>query len=366
MKSAHPKVLIVGAGPTGLTAAVELARQGIIPTVIDKKKQASTLSRAVGITPKSLELLSQSGVDKLLISQGISLQHNRIFLGDQLKLTIPLHSDLAFYHTLVALPQDRTEALLVEQFEKYGGVIEYDVELTNLSQQGSEDAHKVVVEISQNKDKKIKKEFDYVFAADGINSLVRQACEVKFIGYDLDKTWSIADVNIENWPYQNDFCLFKLTRGQVLVVVSIGDQRYRIVSNTTDSIAALPIGVTIPHIHRKGTFNISVRQAETYTKGRVSLGGDAAHCHSPVGGRGMNLGIADAAFWVECLINEKLDDDSGTGHQEGEKVMHMTERGRLMISSTAWFRSFVFRSFLFMTKHTRWLRNRVGRFFIEF
>ena len=182
----------------------------------------------------------------------------------------------------------------------------------------------------------------------------------------MDETWSIADVNINNWPYPNDFCLFQISGGQVAVVVAIGDQRYRVISNTEDSIETLPLEVEITHTHRSGTFNISVRQAQSYAIGSVFLGGDAAHCHSPVGGRGMNLGIADAAQWAACVLEDRLDEYTNLRHQEGKKVMRMTERGRRMVTSTVWYRKALFNLFLAVVKRFKWVKKRVGQFFIEF
>jgi len=75
------RILIVGAGPTGLTAAVELARHGIIADVIDRKEKASILSRAVGILPRSLDILGPSGVTNRLLDEGIKLEKASLYRG---------------------------------------------------------------------------------------------------------------------------------------------------------------------------------------------------------------------------------------------------------------------------------------------
>ena len=106
------KVLIVGAGPTGLTAGIELCRFGLVPTIVDKRESASTHSRAVGITPRSLDLLKPSGVSAKLIAEGVALNGLRVYHGTSLSLELPLHSKRMAYPCVLAMPQDRTEAIM--------------------------------------------------------------------------------------------------------------------------------------------------------------------------------------------------------------------------------------------------------------
>ncbi|NVJ65911.1 MAG: FAD-dependent monooxygenase [Gammaproteobacteria bacterium] len=352
------KALIVGAGPTGLTAALELCRRGIIPTIIDKRETTSNFSRAVGITPKSLELLSASGVDKKLIAEGIAVKHAHIFRNQQRLIEVPLASENSYFPTLVALPQDRTESLLIEAIEQLGGKVEYGVEFISLEQ----DRDKVTVQLSSGR----KETYDFVIGADGVGSKVRQALDIDYQGFDLDETWSIADVNAADWPYHKDFCLFQLDDGAMCVAVPIGDSRYRVISNTPDSLQALPIPMQVNHINRQGTFKISVRQAKSYSKGRVHLAGDAAHCHSPVGGRGMNMGIGDACELAKRLAIGNIEQYSKVRHQEGQRIIPMTERGRKMISSKSIVRRSLFKGFLRLANRVSVIKKRIGKFVVEF
>jgi len=95
-----------------------------------------------------------------------------------------------------------------------------------------------------------------------------------------------------------------------------------------------PLPINISNIRREGKFRISIRQAEQYGKGRVFLVGDAAHCHSPVGGRGMNLGIADSAELAERFVNNTLTEYSSSRRIEGEQTIKGSERVRKIVSST--------------------------------
>jgi len=127
------KVLIVGAGPTGLTAAIELARRGVLPVIVDRRHDASTLSRAVGITPRSLELLSHSGVAQRLIEEGIAMDGLCVYRGTSLALSMPLHSERTYFPTVLGLPQDRTESVMAEILTSLGVAVQYGIGLETLS-----------------------------------------------------------------------------------------------------------------------------------------------------------------------------------------------------------------------------------------
>ena len=128
------KILIVGAGPTGLTAAIELARRGFRPMVIDKRNGSSTLSRAVGITPRSLALLSHSGAADALIAEGIRMDGLRVYFGKRLKLAMSLKSERSFFPSLLCLPQDRTEAIMAASLASFGGDVRFGARLVSLTQ----------------------------------------------------------------------------------------------------------------------------------------------------------------------------------------------------------------------------------------
>jgi 2-polyprenyl-6-methoxyphenol hydroxylase-like FAD-dependent oxidoreductase len=320
------RILIAGAGPTGLTAAVELSRQGIIPKIIDKKDGPSPLSRAVGIMPASLNILSPSGVTKQLVDEGIKMKFAQIFNIDKRLARISLSGGHPDWDFAIALAQDRTEHVLIKALKRYGGSVEYGNELTDIRQEGE----KVKVNINNGPDE----EYDYVLGADGIHSVVRNSLGIEYPGFDLPETWSIADVDAVNWPYPEAGTICILPEGKITFTVPLETNRYRVVSNSDDALAALPLKLEVTKKHREGQFTISIRQVKEYRKGNVCLAGDAAHCHSPAGGRGMNLGIADAAEWAGRIIGNNLEGYSQSRHEAGASTIALSERLRKTTTST--------------------------------
>ena len=320
------RILIVGAGPSGLTAAVELARHGIKADLIDKRDDASGFSRAVGITSNSLRLLEPSGASRQLLAEGILIKSARIFNGKVPLAHIAVEASASDGKKLLALAQDRTEAILRECLETLGGNVRYNSELTSLKAENNE----VLVTINNGEELA----YDYVIAADGVRSSARQFLALDFPGFDLDKDWSIADADVDEWFAIDSFSAFLLPRGDVVVVVPLEERRVRVISSTSDAISALPVPLAVNNLRRSGTFRISVRSMEAYRHGRVFFVGDAAHTHSPVGGRGMNLGIADAAELAGRFAAGTQDDYGPARHREAAKIIRASETGRKMLTST--------------------------------
>ena len=352
------KVLIVGAGPTGLTAGIELCRLGLVPTIVDKRESASTHSRAVGITPRSLDLLKPSGVSARLIAEGVALNGLRVYHGTSLSLELPLHSERMAYPCVLAMPQDRTEAIMSGALEKLGGSVAYGKGFQSYSERGG----KVAVTFCDGS----SGTFDTVIGADGIRSAVRTAAGIDYPGFDLERVWSIADVDVEGWQHPNKITLIHVRPGVVVVVAPLESKRYRLVSSAPNALEAMPLPLNVVKIRREGQFRISVRQAAIYSKGAVHLAGDAAHCHAPIGGRGMNLGIADAAELARRLLKGGIDGYAEERHRLGREAIRITERGRKMTGGVTLTRRIAFRTVIASVNSVPMIRLRLGRFLVEF
>ncbi len=316
-------ILIVGAGPTGMTAAIELSRRGIPCRIVDKKDRPSTLSRAVGINQRSLEILQKSSITQKLLEQGFKI-NGGVFHGmnDEILGQINFDKIKDQHNFLLALPQDQTEEIMRLHLAQNGINVEYGTEVINIVLKNQ----KAEIALSQDHQKTIEK-FDLVIAADGAHSVIRQKLNIDFVGYDYENLWSIADFESLNFCYaKNSAHVFLRNNGKVGFIIRIGENRYRAVSNTESAIEALPSKIQVQEIHRAATFKVLVRQAATYQKGRVFLAGDAAHTHSPAGGRGMNLGIEDAYILAKLIKNDDLKNYTKYRHKIGKKVLRFSER----------------------------------------
>ncbi|MDX2345447.1 MAG: NAD(P)/FAD-dependent oxidoreductase [Legionella sp.] len=325
------QVIIIGAGPTGLTAGVELARRGVHVDIIDIKKSGSTLSRAVGINPHSLKILETSGVTEKLLAAGIAYHEAHFY--QQAKPWVVLKLDAASpvkygYNFMLGLPQDQTEAILRETFESLGGRIHYDTALESLVDDGAR--------VTVTTTKGTKFQGDYALGADGAHSLTRDLIGIESKGIELPEVWSIADVDANadaKQLSQTSVSLYMLKRGEMVFVAPIGPARFRLVSNTKSVLKSLPFELKLEKIRREADFKIKISQVKSYQKGRVFLAGDAAHSHSPAGGRGMNLGMADAADFAEKLLADQLDKYTQSRYQEGKKIIAGSEMLRKILTS---------------------------------
>lgn len=313
-------VLVVGAGPTGLTAALELARRGVPVRIIEKRPDPSPFSRAVGITRASMDLLTPSGVAEALMAEAVVFSGITFHVGVRPVAALPLDFDAD--SRLWGLPQDRTEAHLAEALARHGVRPEYGTALTGLAQ----DEGGVEVTTTAGADRA-----EMVIGADGVHSAVREALGLEFPGHVLPETWSIADVESAGWADRRGFNGYLLPGGDICVVVPIGPARFRVIASQPDALAALPVPMEVERLNRAGTFHIHVRQVARYSHGRVHLAGDAAHCHSPVGGRGMNLGIADAADLAARIAGGDTSGYHAARHAAAAGVITATERVRRLL-----------------------------------
>ncbi len=227
---------------------------------------------------------------------------------------------------IIGLPQNRTEEILRDELAARNVRVEYGLTVNGVTT----DDQMATVRFSDN----TTATYDWVIAADGIKSIARDQLGIAYPGLDLPGEWSIADVDVGG-DFDPELVVLDIQApgNNFSMVLPIESRRARIVSSTPDALAALTQPLEIDNVRRTGTFRISIRQAETYRKGRVLLAGDAAHCHSPVGGKGMNLGMADAVSAARAIINDQVDEYSEERHRIGVVILRMTEAARVMAMS---------------------------------
>jgi len=305
------RVLIVGAGPTGLTLALTLQRYGIGVRLIDRLEQPAGLSKALAVWPASLEVLSSLGVGAEFERASVPLRQVTFGDGAQRLARISMGDGIdSAYPQPILLPQSQTEAILAERFVKLGGTVERGVELTGLTEE--EDAVQVTLRHADGRTE--TSHIAWVVGADGARSAVRHALDIPFDGYTETESYLLGDVRIDNaeldehsihiwWHDGGTVALFPFRQGVWRVIVRRRDDVAEQRGEEPPTLEELqqnmtrhgPPGAQLSEPGWLSTFRINERLAVRYRSGRVFIAGDAAHIHSPAGGQGMNTGIQDAA-----------------------------------------------------------------------
>lgn len=300
-------ILVVGAGPTGLTSALELARRGFSPRIIDKGADFTPeeQSRALGVNNRTLQLLAPSGVADRLLAEGARATRLRVRNErgrDVIRATFA-HPGALFPFILV-VSQGRTERLLAEALAAHGVMIEWNTQVIG----GNGDAERPEVQITgPGGDEDIRA--DIVIGADGTGSQVRKTFGFSFEGTSLATEFGLADLDLAE-PFESDEMFVQFSKGDILARIPMGGKTVRYISPRADISKALPADLKIERMVWRSSFRINFRHVERMSRGAVFLAGDAAHVHSPVGARGMNLGIEDACWLAWAIASDRAGEYS--------------------------------------------------------
>jgi 2-polyprenyl-6-methoxyphenol hydroxylase-like FAD-dependent oxidoreductase len=316
-------VLIVGAGPAGLTLATALAARGANFMLIDRQPEGANTSRAAVVHAHTLEALEPLQVADRLVERGVPAR--RFTIRDRDRVLVPIgfeHLPTRYPYTLM-VSQAVTESVLLERLRELGGQVLRPCVLTDLRQ----DATGVTATLDDGRQVRAR----YAVGTDGMHSTVRERAGIGFTGGSYGESFLLADVRLTGGVPHDEVILYFSPAGMV-VVAPLPGGAHRIVATVANAPEHPDAGYLQALLDARGPaseravvrqvlwgsrFRVHHRLADAYRAGRVLLAGDAAHVHSPAGGQGMNVGIVDAITLADALSqalagNEAALDAYGT------------------------------------------------------
>ncbi|OBI80431.1 FAD-dependent oxidoreductase [Mycobacterium sp. 1245805.9] len=363
----HVDVLVVGAGPTGLTAAGDLARAGRSVALLERWPSENPSSRAFATMARTLEVLDNRGLADEVLARGHRAPGVRLFAGARIDLT---HLDSPYPFVLVT-PQGNVDAALRRYALAEGADLRRGVEVIALDQDA--DGVTVTARPKGDDDPAHRQTWRsrYVIGADGAHSTVRRLVGADFPGKTVLTSIVLADVKLAGGPSGGGLTVG--ATGNVLGFLApydrldAGGSWYRAMVWDRDHqvpdtepvddgeivdvlTRAMHTDFGVIDIGWKSRFHCDERQVEQYRHGRVFLAGDAAHVHSPMGGQGMNTGIQDAAnlAWkLDAVLGGADDGLLDSYHDERHPIGR-----RVLIQS-----GLIARAVTLHPRPARWLRN---------
>ncbi|WP_238419742.1 FAD-dependent monooxygenase [Gordonia sp. 'Campus'] len=319
-------VLIAGAGPIGLTAAIELRRRGVGVRIVDPLLEPPQYAKAVGIQPRTLELFEGMGVLEQVLDAGMEMRGQLVYVNGNQVSRVDLMTPADVPYRFHLLPQYATERILRERLADLGTVVDRGVAVSAFEQ----DADGVAVTLTGDAgDATVRA--GYLIGADGAHSIVRKGLGLSFEGAAFDEQYMLGDVAVD-WSMPRGYAIRSMhqsadgTSDDLLVCIPLpGRGRYRMsmlvpeelriapksggdgvahgfegdrapelshIQAVVDRLAPEP--ATVSDMRWSSVFRISHRIVDSYGRGRVFVAGDAAHIHPPTGAQGMNTGVQDA------------------------------------------------------------------------
>ncbi|MEU2261256.1 FAD-dependent oxidoreductase [Streptomyces sp. NPDC019645] len=341
--SASPQVLVVGAGPVGLTLAHELLRRGVRVRVVDASDGPATTSRAIATHPRTLETYDQMGVVDEMLARGqrieaFTLHHNgrRLARLDADYTQMPTR-----YPFTLCIDQVKTEEVLRAALRAFDVEVEWGVRLTDFAQDGDG----VTADLTAADGGVETVRVAWLAGCDGGHSAVRKKLAMPLLGESSD-TWLIADADIDVDLPRNSIHWVRAGGVTMMMVPMSTPGRWRLLDTVSRDGRPAAVAERFSRELSRGlgrpvrvaepvwvsVFTFQQRMIESMRKGRVLLAGDAAHVHSPASGQGMNTGIQEAfnLGWKLTMVLRGQADERLLDSYSQERV----PIGRALLQST--------------------------------
>lgn len=331
-------VIIAGAGPVGMTAAADLARQGIPVLVLEKSPSLSMESRASTFHPPTLDMLDDLGFAKPLLAQGLQapkVQYGSTKEGELGTFDFSAIADLTRHPFRLQAEQFKLTRIILDALASHPLFeIRFNTEVASITQ----DAHGVQVTTGSGE----VLHCDWLIGADGANSAVRRHQGIAFDGFTWAERFLVvttsADIanarpgvtSVSYWadPERWHFLLRIIGAWRVMLPVpaEMSDEAAASREYAERSLAGvLPAGLPAP-IEHVTLYRVHQRVAASFRHGRTFLAGDAAHINNPLGGMGMNGGLHDALNLTRRLgpvIEGRAGEDTLDGYDRQRRAVTM-------------------------------------------
>jgi 2-polyprenyl-6-methoxyphenol hydroxylase-like FAD-dependent oxidoreductase len=309
-------VLIIGAGPTGLLLAAQLARFGINLRLVDQKPQPDHQSRAISVFARTLEIFDKLGVAEEMIKRGRQLHGINLYADGKRIAHVGLDSIDSFFPFVLSLPQSETEKILTQLVESLGVKIERNVTFTALEQ----DSDSVTATLWHPDGWEEHCRATWLVGCDGARSAVRKAASLVDNSNNIPALFLLADAETHWQLEKNEFHVFFSSKGELAAFPLPQDDYWRIILDFPADTEA-PSNPDIKFFEQQSyertqlqaffnqpdwisSFRVRQRIVNKCRTERVFVAGDALASHSPVGGQGMNTGLQDAynLAWKLALV----------------------------------------------------------------
>ena len=369
MTTIKTEVIIVGAGPTGLSLACQLQRFGVDFIVVEKNDAVTEFSKAIGVQARTLEIYEQLGLAQRAVAEGTIAQKVRLLVRSKVRGEIPLGDygrNFSDYPFILMLEQSKNEQLLYEYLQAHGKEVMWQSELESFSQDSQ--GVKAMVRTAGGEVQTV--DAQYLVGCDGAKSKVRHELGLTFAGSTFERLFYVADARID-WQLPHDAIQVSLAREVFAAFFPMkGENRYRIVgpfpegAQEDDDILFEEIEAQIKNeaqlqleisdVKWFSLYKVHSRRVNKFSEGRGFVAGDAAHIHSPAGAQGMNTGIQDTynLAWKLALV---IKGQAGTKLLEtyneervanAQRLLETTDRMFELAAGSNWLLSF-FRTTIF-------------------